>query len=100
MESGRIRTSIETEFEVDGRRAQGRIKNMSEGGLFVGTASIPEAGENVDLNFRSPGGGEVSLSGLVWWTTNAISANERRGPGFGLRLLEEIDDVRVLLAKL
>ena len=100
MKYARIRTCIETEFEVDGRRAQGRIKNMSENGLFVGTTSMPEEGENVDLSFRERGGDEIKLSGLVWWTTNDVSANERRTPGFGLRLLEEIDDVRGLLAKL
>jgi uncharacterized protein (TIGR02266 family) len=98
MESGRIRTSIETEFEIDGQRAQGRIKNMSEGGLFVGTASIPEAGENIDLNFRGPGGGVVSLSGLVWWTTN--DGGRHRAPGFGLRLLDDSEELQGLLANL
>ena len=96
MKYARIRTCIETEFEVGGRRAQGRIKNMSQSG----TTSMPEEGENVDLSFRERRGNEIKLSGLVWWTTNDVSANERRTPGFGLRLLEEIDDVRGLLAKL
>lgn len=51
MENERIRTCIDTEFEVRGRRATEKIKNMSEG-------------------------------------------------GFGLRLLDESDELRGLLAKL
>ena len=100
MRSARIRTCIDTDFEVGGRRAQGKIKNMSESGLFIGTTSMPEEGENIDLSFKERGGSEIKLSGLVWWTTNDVAASERRIPGFGLRLLEEIDDLRVLLAKL
>jgi uncharacterized protein (TIGR02266 family) len=93
MEHRRIRTCIETEFEVRGHRAQGKIKNMSEGGLFVSTASIPEEGESVDLTFRVPGGEETSVSGLVWWTTNGGDDKRHRTPGFGLRLLDENDDL-------
>ena len=100
MEYRRIRTCIETEFEVRGHRAQGKIKNMSEGGLFVGTASIPDEGESVDLTFRAPGGREVRLSGLVWWTTKSGDDKGHRTPGFGLRLLDDSDDFRSLLAGL
>lgn len=100
MKDERIRTCIETDFEVAGRPAQGKIKNMSESGLFVGTTSMPEEGDNVDVCFRARGGDEIKLSGLVWWTTSDVDASERRAPGFGLRLLEEIDDLRGLLAKL
>lgn len=99
METGRIRTCIETEFEVRGRRAQGKIKNVSEGGLFVSTASVPEAGESVDLTFRAPGGREVSLSGLVWWTTHAGDGRRHRTTGFGIRLLSDSNDLCSLLAK-
>jgi Tfp pilus assembly protein PilZ len=100
MEHGRIRTCIETEFAVRGRRAQGQIKNVSEGGLFISTASVPEEGESVDLTFRASGGGEVSLSGLVWWTTNGRNGKRHRTSGFGLRLLDESDDFCSLLASL
>jgi hypothetical protein len=100
MEYRRIRTCIETEFAVGGHRAQGKIKNMSEGGLFVGTTSIPEEGETVDLTFRAPGAKEVRLSGLVWWTTNGADGKEHRTPGFGLWLLDDSDDFRSFLAEL
>lgn len=100
MQDGRIRTCIETEFEVRGHRVPGKIKNVSEGGLFVSTASVPEEGECVDLTFRVPGGEEVSLSGLVWWTTNGVDGKRHGTPGFGLRLLDESDDFRSFLGSL
>jgi hypothetical protein len=100
MQNPRIRTCIETDFEAGGRWAQGTIRNMSETGLFVGTTSMPEAGDNIDLSFKERGGDEIKLSGLVWWTTNDLAESQHRAPGFGLRLLEEIDDLDGLLAKL
>jgi Tfp pilus assembly protein PilZ len=100
MHDGRIRTCIETEFEVTGHRATGKIKNVSESGVFVGTASIPEQGEDVDLNFKTPDGKEVRLSGLVWWTTDDCGGTRHRVPGFGLRLLDNNEEFRRFLASL
>jgi uncharacterized protein (TIGR02266 family) len=100
MENKRIRTCIDTEFEVRGRRTTGKIKNMSEGGLFVSTASVPDEGESVEVTFRAPGGEKTSLSGLVWWTSKGGAGEWDRAPGFGLRLLDESDELRGLLAKL
>lgn len=88
MRNGRIRTAIETEFEVGGTRAKGRIMNVSEGGVFIGSGTIPGQGENAALRFRAPGGGEMELSGLVWWTTEDGSVTRHRAPGFGVRLLD------------
>jgi uncharacterized protein (TIGR02266 family) len=99
MDYGRVRTSIDTEFEAGGLRGKGRIQNMSEGGLFVGTDLLPEEGENVDLSFRAPGGAELNLSGLVWWTTNHAGTRHRTR-GFGLRLLDDSDAFRSLLESL
>jgi hypothetical protein len=100
MEYGRIRTCIEAEFEVSGHRAKGRIQNVSESGAFVGTASIPEQGENVELNFRGPRGREVRLSGLVWWTTDDGGGKRHRAPGFGMRLLDDNEEFRQFYANL
>ena len=100
MHYERIRTCIETEFEVAGHRAMGKIKNISESGAFVGTASIPEQGEDVDLNFKGPDGEEVRLSGLVWWTTDDCGGTRKRAPGFGLRLLDDNEEFRRFFASL
>ena len=89
MHQSRIRTFIETEFEAGGHTAKGRITNVSESGAFVGTASIPELGDGVQLRFREPGGDEVRFSGLVWWTTNDSDGKQHRIPGFGLRMVDD-----------
>jgi len=100
MHCERIRTSIEAEFEVSGRREKGKIKNVSESGAFIGTTSIPEQGENVSLNFRAAGGEEVRLSGLVWWTTADGGDAVHRAPGFGLRLLDDNEEFCQFVASL
>ena len=68
MEHGRVRACMAAEFEAGGLKAKGLVKNISEGGLFVGTGTIPELGENVDLRFNDfPGTWQhfsIPLSGL------------------------------------
>jgi hypothetical protein len=99
MQKGRVRTSIEAEFQVGGQRAKGRIMNVGEGGLFVGTGSLPGEGESAHLHFTAPDGRELRLSGLVWWTTEG-SGVHGRASGFGLRLIEETPSFREFWASL
>ena len=88
MRTTRAHTSIPVEFETDAFRGIGKIKNVGLGGLFVGSTQIPEQGESVSLSFHFPGGQELSVMGVVWWTTRD-AAGRHRTPGFGLRLIEE-----------
>jgi uncharacterized protein (TIGR02266 family) len=94
MKHERYKTSIPAEFEAGEIKASGQIRNLNEGGLFVGTATIPAQGETVQLNFSVPGGARIELSGRVWWTTTDSKEQRHRHPGFGLRLLEENSDYR------
>lgn len=89
MKHERHRTSIPAEFAAGAIQATGQIRNLNEGGLFVGTASIPAQGETVQIHFSVPGGERIELSGMVWWTTADATEQRHRHPGFGLRLLEE-----------
>jgi len=86
MEDKRISTLISAKFRARGRTCVGKIRNLSQGGLFVGTKAIPPQGESVQLRFRLPDGGVADVSGLVWWTT-ARGDRRHRVPGFGLRLI-------------
>ena len=89
MKQQRAKTSIPVEFkggEVEGR---GVIRNLGVGGVFVGSREIPENGEMVSLRFALPGKGRVSLTGLVWWTTQDDPGQQHRHAGFGLRLLDQ-----------
>ncbi len=94
MNESRIKTSIATEFQVCGESAAGKIRNVGEYGVFVGTDSIPDQGSNVDLSIRTPGGAELRISGLVWWTTEERVGARHRVPGFGVRLLDDSDEYR------
>lgn len=87
MESKRVSTVLMAKFKACGKLGVGKIRNVSLGGLFLGTPSIPPTGETVRVRFRGPDGGDVDVSGMVWWTT-AQSGGRHRVPGFGLRVID------------
>jgi hypothetical protein len=98
MRSERVKTCIRANFETGGGRGEGLIRNVSGGGLFVGTGSLPEVGETVEVTARGAGGADVRISGLVWWTSrNRPGTNFTRPRGFGIRLLDTEQDARQLL---
>ncbi|HKA14930.1 MAG TPA: PilZ domain-containing protein [Myxococcota bacterium] len=99
MRHRRIRTAIQAEFEAGALRGRGKIHNMAEGGLFVGTAEVPHQGEPVSLSFRDQRGRPVGVHGLVWWTTSD-EPGAHRTPGFGMRLLEDSEEYSHFLASL
>ncbi len=87
----RIRTAIQTEFEAGAVHGKGKIRNVAEGGVFVGTHQVPTQGDLVVLSFRDKRGLPLEVSGLVWWTTME-SPGPHRAPGFGMRLLDDSDE--------
>jgi hypothetical protein len=99
MTRRRIRTAIQTEFEAGALRGRGTIRNVAEGGLFVGTTQVPHQGNMVSLSFRDYKGRGHDVSGLVWWTTND-EPGPHRAPGFGIRLLDDSDDYRRFIESL
>ncbi|MDJ0852898.1 MAG: PilZ domain-containing protein [Myxococcota bacterium] len=99
MQQDRIDTSLPARFVAGPLRAQGRVKNVGRGGLFVGTASIPEQGDSVTLVFEAPDGARIRARGLVWWTT-LDSPGESAAQGFGVRLLEADSSYQSLVERL
>jgi Tfp pilus assembly protein PilZ len=97
MTHRRIRTALSAEFEAGALRGRGKICNVAEGGLFVGTAQVPDQGEMVSLSFRDYRGKTLDVHGLVWWTT---SNTPGRAPGFGIRLLEDSEEYSHFIASL
>jgi Tfp pilus assembly protein PilZ len=93
MTGRRIRTAIQAEFEAGELHGRGTIRNVAEGGLFVGTTQVPQQGDLVTLSFRDPQGRGLGVSGLVWWTTTD-EPGAHRAPGFGIRLLEDSEGYR------
>jgi Tfp pilus assembly protein PilZ len=99
MTHRRIRTAFNAEFEIGRMRGRGKICNVAEGGLFVGTAQVPDQGELVSLSFRDHKGRPQNVHGLVWWTTDNTPGSHRT-PGFGIRLLEDSESYSHFIASL
>lgn len=95
----RTRTVIPTRFEADTLSGKGKVRNVSPGGLFVGTRIIPEEGEIVQLRLNAPGSPEIEISGLVWWTTREQESPNGQS-GFGLRILEECESYQHMISRL
>jgi len=99
MADKRIRTVIKTDFVAGDLKAQGKIRNLCAGGLFVRTPVVPEQGDSIRLRFRAPTGTRVDVAGLVWWTTVERGLNDRQA-GFGVRVLDASDDYEALIKML
>jgi Tfp pilus assembly protein PilZ len=68
----RVATDVTVRFHA-GESARdltesGRIKNMSDAGVFVETESLPAVGEPVTLEFTAQSGAVLRLQGRVIWT--------------------------------
>ncbi len=100
MDDRRVETEIQADFAAGQLRASGKIRNLGENGLYVGTDTIPEQGEPVRLRFTAPGGDYVRVSGLVWWTSRDPDARDGLTPGFGMRLLAVSPTYRMLISEL
>ena len=99
MTEPRTRTAIPTEFRATSLSGTGKVRNVSDGGLFVCTSAIPDEGDSVELKLSAPGEPPVEVTGLVWWTTSHLDAPDARS-GFGLRLLAQSEPYLRLLESL
>ena len=98
MNNRRRRACVAAEFETSDESAKAMIRNVSESGLFLGTTSIPDVGDCVEVRFRARDGESACVSGLVWWNTKAEKeTNFTRPPGFGMRLLDDERDLLELV---
>ena len=94
MTQDRFRTKIPAQFKAGHVSGKGDVRNVSDGGLFVGTLAIPEEGSEVELTMCEPGKTEIVVHGLVWWTARV---GQSKRCGFGLRLLDEQEDFQRLV---
>ena len=79
MAERRIRSLIPTQFRTRSLSGVGKVRNLSERGLF--------------------GWPRISLTGLVWWTARHPS-DRNAHCGFGLRLVDDNDAYLRLVASL
>lgn len=99
MTEPRTRTAIPTEFRATSLSGTGNVRNVSDGGLFVGTSAIPDEGDSVELKLSAPGEPPIEVTGLVWWTTSHLDVPDAKS-GFGLRLLDQTEPYLRLLESL
>jgi Tfp pilus assembly protein PilZ len=90
MAEKRFPTAIQAQFEVGPLTAKGEIQNVAHGGLFLGTRTIPEQGDLVEVEFAAPSGDRIRVSGIVWWTSPDRTLRGQLS-GFGVRLLDDDD---------
>lgn len=96
----RFTTKIPATIVSRSLEAKGKIRNLSSGGLFVGTESVLEQGDPVVVKFDAPNGESVKARGLVWWTTMDREVYGRTITGFGVRLTWASGEYRRLIEQL
>ncbi len=78
--------SITLEIDGDPRFYTGLARNISSGGIFVHTFTIPVVGTSVLLRFRVKGRAElVEQRAVVAWVRTASDAADTDDVGFGAR---------------
>ena len=91
----RVRTKIPADFQAGSVSGTGEVRNVSDGGLFVGTLAPPPEGSSVAVKLREPGKVPVEVRGLVWWTARR---GQSKQAGFALRVLDEDEGYQRLVA--
>ncbi len=99
MTETRARTRIPAVFRTDGVKGTGKVRNISERGLFVNTRAIPDEGQRVRLMLTPPNYAPIEVTGFVWWTTRDHPRPQDR-PGFGIRVLDDNELYRRLVLSL
>ena len=89
---------LRLEIEGDARFYTGFAQNISSGGLFVQTFTVPKVGTPLRLRFRVAGRDEpIEQPAVVAWTRSASDAANPDDVGFGARFLALPPDLVKLL---
>jgi uncharacterized protein (TIGR02266 family) len=71
-------------FESEANTFTGITADLSEGGVFVATHSLPPIGSEVELRFSLPAGPELHTRGIVRWLRDSHDEMESAPPGIGV----------------
>jgi len=71
-------------FDSDAATFTGVTSDISEGGLFVATHTLPPVGSDIDLRFSLPAGPELHLHGVVRWLRDS-EGSDSAPPGIGVQ---------------
>lgn len=88
----RASLAVEVTLAGDHNFFVGFSENVSEGGLFVATHSVREAGSRIALEFTLPGRDEpLHVFGVVRWV-RVYNPDSDTPPGLGIQFVD-LDDV-------
>ncbi len=88
-------TRLSALFLCGPKNGNGRIKNLSNAGLFMRTeARLPLPGAPIQVLIRRPNGEKLEVVGVVRWTTEQIPADRAAIPGFGMMIDPVTDQYR------
>lgn len=71
-------------FESGASTFTGVTSDISEGGLFVATHTLPPVGCEIDLHFSLPAGPELRTRGVVRWLRDSHDLDSAP-PGIGVQ---------------
>ena len=83
----RVVQRVAAKFTCGALQSTGHIKNLSKGGLFMRTASLPPVGEIVQIIILTRSRQKIEVVGRVCWSTEQL-----RSPGDQLGFAIEFTD--------
>ncbi len=92
--------SIPARYVVGGAEGEGRILDLSRGGLFLRSPMLPKEGEQIVISFGTSEGREIEVRGTVQWNTVQLAPGQSVPSGFGVRLSRWGTDYSSFLSKL
>jgi hypothetical protein len=94
----RLAQPFRAEFTAGGTRGEGRVFDVSRGGLFVRSAMMLANGTEVEAALVGPTGVRISVQGVVRWNTAGL-AYRPKGPGFGIAVRRSGRDFQGLVER-
>lgn len=94
----RVPVCLGVGFDSESSTFSGVTSDISEGGVFVATHSLPPVGSEIELRLSLPAGPELQARGVVRWLRDANEANDAP-PGIGVQFSGLTDqDLRAIRA--
>ncbi|MDQ3264708.1 MAG: TIGR02266 family protein [Myxococcota bacterium] len=84
----RVRVNVNVGLHTETNFFVGTSLNLSEGGLFVATATAVPVGTEVELQFTLPCGSQVALHGVVRWRRTPDDRRPMLTAGLGIQFVE------------
>jgi uncharacterized protein (TIGR02266 family) len=83
-------------FESEASTFTGVTSDISEGGLFVATHSLPPVGCEIEVRFSLPAGPELRTRGIVRWLRDTHEPDSAP-PGMGVQFSALAEEQRTLI---